>query len=254
MKVRVLGCYGNSTQEYHTTAFLVNDTVLLDAGTTTGVLDDRELLRIRHVLLTHTHMDHIKGLFPLIDQLFMLGKTGIELCSVDQVLRIASEHLFNNLVWPDFTKIPEGGDPVITFKRLDTGEQARIGTLTVTPVEVNHTVHTVGYTLADHGSAFAFTGDTRPTEQFWKAVAGIPEVGFVIAESTFPERFRDLALVSGHMTLSMLIDQLDDHGLGDMAVYVNHIKPLFRKEILEEIRTCGRKTIRALVQGDTLTV
>ena len=65
MKVQILGCYGNIIGEYRATAFLINGSVLLDAGTVTEVLDDEQLKKIKHILISHTHIDHLKGLVSL---------------------------------------------------------------------------------------------------------------------------------------------------------------------------------------------
>ena len=106
MKIEVLGCYGNTIGDYRATAFLINDQLLLDAGTVTEVLDDERLKKIKYVLISHTHIDHLKGLFPLVDELVMMGTYSFELISTAEILTSITDNLFNDLIWPDFTAIP----------------------------------------------------------------------------------------------------------------------------------------------------
>jgi ribonuclease BN (tRNA processing enzyme) len=73
MNIKILGCSGNLVGRHRTTCFLINESLLIDAGTTTDSLRRKRLLELKHVLVTHTHMDHLKGLFPLVDELAMMG-------------------------------------------------------------------------------------------------------------------------------------------------------------------------------------
>ena len=60
MKFRVLGCSGGiGGRNARTTAFLVDDDILIDGGTGVGELEYEELLRINHIFVTHAHLDHI---------------------------------------------------------------------------------------------------------------------------------------------------------------------------------------------------
>jgi ribonuclease BN (tRNA processing enzyme) len=62
MKIEVLGRCGNVTRRCRATAFLVNNHLLLDAGTVTEVLSSERLERISHVCLSHIHVNHEKGI------------------------------------------------------------------------------------------------------------------------------------------------------------------------------------------------
>jgi ribonuclease BN (tRNA processing enzyme) len=255
MRVRVLGCYGNAVGSYRTTAFLVNDVFLLDAGTVTEVLDDEEIKRIQYVAVTHTHLDHLKGFFPFIDQLVMLGAPHeLVLMSAGEVLDIIGRNLFNDLVWPDFTIIPSEQEALIRLQPLEVERVHDAGPLRVTPITVDHTVYTVGFVVKEGAKGFMFTGDTGPTERFWEVACREEGIEFIIADVSFPDRMRKFARVSGHMTLSMLLEAIDRHGLGGKPVYLNHIKPIFLQEVVEEVRAAGRANIRILQQGGTLTI
>jgi 3',5'-cyclic-nucleotide phosphodiesterase len=99
-----------------------------------------------------------------------------------------------------------------------------------------------------------FTSDTGPTKRFWEVAAKEKGIEFIIADVSFPNRLERLATVSGHMTLSMLIEHMDRYGLGGMPCFINHLKPLFIKEVADEITASNRKNLRPLKQGETITL
>ena len=70
MRIRVLGCSGGIGAGSRTTALLVDDDVLIDAGTGIGDLALEDMDSIRHVFLTHSHLDHVAGLPMLADRIF----------------------------------------------------------------------------------------------------------------------------------------------------------------------------------------
>ena len=254
MKIEILGCYGNHVDNYRTTSFLLNDSILLDAGTITEVLGDEQLKRIKHVVISHTHIDHLKDLFSFVDELVMMGKYSIEVISVKQIIEIISQNLFNNLIWPDFTVIPSENNAVIKFCEIDLEKATSRDGISIKPVLMTHTVYTVGFVVKEGKRGFMFTADTGPTERFWKVAKEEKGIEFIIADVSFPNRLDRLAKISGHMTLSMLIEHIDRFGLSNMPIYITHIKPIFKDEILKELSASGRKIIKPLKQGSVITL
>jgi ribonuclease BN (tRNA processing enzyme) len=254
VKIEILGCYGNTAGKYRATSFLINDSLLLDAGTVTEALEDERLKHIKHVLISHTHIDHLKGLFPLIDELVMMGKYSIELISIGQILGIIADNLFNNLIWPDFTVIPSERSAIMRLREIEVEKSTTIDSLSVQPILMSHTVACVGYVIKENNKGFMFTADTGPTERFWEIAREEKGVEFIIADVSFPSRLGSLAKISGHMTLSLLMDELERFGLLDMPLFITHMKPIFLEEILSEIRALGRSTIKALEQGITISL
>ena len=254
MKIDVLGCYGNSIGDFKTTSFLIDDSILLDAGTVTGVLKDEQIKKIKHIIVTHTHLDHIKDLVFLVDELVMMGRYKIELVSVKQVLDIIAHNLFNNLLWPDFTVIPSHDNAVIKPREILLNEYAQIGEITVKPVLMTHTVYCVGYVVKKGEKGFMFTSDTGPTKAFWEQAQKEKGIEFIIADVSFPNRMEELARISGHMTLSMLIEHLERYDLQNKPVFITHIKPIFLEEIIHELAQLSRPNIRPLIQGETIHV
>lgn len=254
MKIEILGCYGNVIGPYKATSFLINDTVLLDAGTVTEVLDDEKIKNIRSVFITHTHIDHVKGLFPLIDEMVAIKKDGIEIFAVKPVKEIISENLFNNLIWPDFTTIPSAERAIIRPTEIDLEKEVEVAGITFKPILVSHTVYTTGFVVKEGKRGFMFTSDTEETERFWEIAKKEHGVEFIIADVSFPETHREIAKLSRHMTVSMLLHCLDKYGLSDVPVYIYHIKPFFIEEIRKEVWLSGRKNLFFLEQGKSIEI
>ena len=168
MKVQILGCYGNIIGEYRATAYLINESVLLDAGTVNEVLDDERIKKIKHILISHTHIDHLKGLFPLVDELVMMGSHSFELISTADILESISDNLFNDLIWPDFTAIPSEAKAIMKLRAIETNTSSLVGGLSVRPVSVSHTVACVGYIIKESNKGFMYTADTGLTDEFWE--------------------------------------------------------------------------------------
>lgn len=254
MQIQVLGCYGNTIGNYRATSFLINDSLLLDAGTVTEVLVDEQIKNIEHVVLSHTHIDHIKGLFSFVDELVMMGNLSIELISVRRILDIISTNLFNNLIWPDFTVIPSENNAVIRLREIELEQWTTIKGISIKPILMTHNVYCVGFVVKEGDKGFMYTADTGPTTRFWEIAREEQGIEFIIADVSFPNRLDRLAKVSGHMTLSVLIEHLDRFGLQDMPVLISHIKPIFYDEIMGEVSSSGRETIKPLVQGSEIVL
>ncbi len=254
MNINILGCYGNIIGEYHSTAFLINDSILLDAGTVTEALNENQLKKIKQIIVTHTHIDHIKGIFPFVDELVMLGDYSVDLISVKQVLEIISQDLFNNRIWPDLTMIPSEKKAILKLREIQLEKTTQIDSLNIKPILMTHTVYTVGYVVREADRGFMFTADTGPTKRFWEVAREEKGIEFIIADVSFPNRLEKFAKISGHMTLSMLLEHLDRYELNDRPIYITHMKPIFKDEILGELKKAKRKNIKPLDQGATITI
>ncbi len=254
MNINILGCYGNIIGEYRSTAFLINDSILLDAGTVTEALNENQLKKIKQIIVTHTHIDHIKGIFPFVDELVMLGDYVVDLISVKQVLEIISQDLFNNRIWPDLTMIPSEKKAILKLREIQLEKTTQIDSLNIKPILMTHTVYTVGYIVREADRGFMFTADTGPTKRFWEVAREEKGIEFIIADVSFPNRLEKFAKISGHMTLSMLLEHLDRYKLNDRPIYITHMKPIFKDEILEELKKAKRENIKPLVQGATITI
>lgn len=255
MKIRVLGALGAEGLGQRPSAFLINDRVLLDAGTVTGALSVPEQLEIEHALVSHSHLDHIAGLAYLTETLAFCSETRakVTIASLEPVVDALRTAVFNNIVWPDFTQIPRPEMAVVKYRPLVEHVEQRLGDLWVTPVSVSHTVPAAGFILHDGTSGVIYSGDTGPTDDLWKAARGLRGLRAVILECAFPSRLGDLAEVARHMTPELVRRELDKLP-ADVPVWIFHVKPQFYEETAEELSRIGGNRIQLLEQDKIYTL
>jgi cAMP phosphodiesterase len=250
----VLGAFGSEGPGQRPSAFLVDDRVLVDAGTVGGALSVAEQVEIEHALISHAHLDHTAGLAFLTDTLAMLTpERQITVASISPVVESLRVHAFNDMLWPDFTAIPSGSRPVLSFRSLVEEAEARVGDLWVTPVPVGHTVPTTGYVIHDGETGFVYSGDTGPTERLWRVAREMRGLKALIVETAFPNRLVGLARVSGHLTPDMLEREIDKMP-PDIPIWIFHIKPQLFEETAEELAKIDSTRLHTLEQGKTYTL
>jgi len=242
MKIRVLGCYGGQLLGFHLSSFLVNDTILLDAGSPTVSLTLEEQRHIEHVFISHTHLDHIQDIAFLSDNRSLKRLSGraksrsITIYSLQENLDILSKHFLNNLVWPDFTVIPSPEDPILKFQAIETYQTYVIDGLSITPIPMNHPVPCTGFLLEQDGKQFIYSADTGVSDAIWKVANAQPNLCGLIIDCSFPNAYEFLANISGHMTPKQMAKDLKKlDKLGEIPIYLFHMKPetltIMRKEI-----------------------
>jgi ribonuclease BN (tRNA processing enzyme) len=235
MKLRVLGASGGEGIGRRPSAFLVDDRMLVDAGTVTGVLGIAAQRAIEHVLLSHSHLDHLAGLAFLTESLaFGDARDPLIVASIEPVVEAVRSAVFNDVLWPDFSRIPNATTPVMSYRTLLEGVEQRVGDWWVIPVAVNHTVPAAGFVVRDGSRGFVYSGDTGPTEALWKIARDLPAIRAVILECAFPNRFTALARAARHMTPHLIRRELDKLPAG-VPVWIFHVKPQFHEETAEEL-------------------
>jgi len=246
MKVEVLGSSGAELPGYNASAFLVDRRVLLDAGTVGTSLNEARQWEIRDILITHAHLDHIKAIPFLADNIIITRKEhSVTLFGTRDTLNTLSAHLLNDRLWPDFTKISASIEPVLKLRPITPGRPFRVNGYSVTAYPVSHTVPAVGYILKDgSGRSLLYTGDTGPTERIWRTTQ---KVNAAIIEVSFPDSMEDLAVKTGHLTPHLLGEELGKMKTLPDRVLVTHIKPQYKREIERELAALGRR-VKARLQ------
>ena len=238
MKLRILGCSGGiGGDSLRTTSLLVDDDVLIDAGTGVGNLSIEELARIDHLFLTHTHLDHIACLPLMIDSVADRRSAPLTVYGVPAVLDILRKHVFNWQVWPDFAEIPSADSPFMRYQPIELLQPVTIGARIITPLPVDHTVPAVGYRLDSGAGSLVFSGDTGPCDAFWQAVNRIDNLRHVIIECAFPDREAPLAVLSKHLCPSMLASELRKLER-PCEIHITHLKPGQMDLTMAEIERC----------------
>jgi len=259
VKIKVLGCYGGQLLGFHLTSFLVNDSILLDAGAPTEALTLEEQHRIRHILISHTHLDHIKDIAFMADNRSLKRLSGtnenrsIVIHSLPENLTTLKEHFLNNKIWPDFTRIPTAEDPILTMSELQPEVPVEFESVRITPIPVNHPVPCTGFLLDDGENQFIYSADTGRTDRLWQIANAQPNLRGIIIDCSFPNSYHKLADISGHMTPKILGEELQKlDGLGTIPVYLYHMKPETLNVLAAQIETENIPHLRMLTQVDEL--
>lgn len=236
MRVKVLGCSGGvGGRSLRTTCFLVDDDILIDAGTGSGDLTLKALAKIDHVFITHSHLDHLAHLPFILDSVGEKRSIPLTVYGTKETLTILQNHIFNWLIWPDFSQIPSPDAPYLRFHPIRVGEPVRLGpnrTITATPA--NHVVPAVGYQLNSGAASLVFSGDTTVCPELWQALNKMENLKTLIIEAAFPDEERDLAVISKHLCPSMLAEELQQLKRYP-EIFVTHAKPGQLKHISNTI-------------------
>jgi len=253
MKLRVLGCSGGiGGSQSRTTSFLVDDDILVDCGTGVGDLPLEVLSRIDHVFLTHAHLDHIAALPLLIDSVGELRSKPLLVHATPETIRILHSHIFNWLVWPDFSAIPDQHQPFMRFQPMMVGEHVDLRGRRITALPARHTVPAVAFCLDSGSGQLVFSGDTAYCPELIDAINAQPQLRHLILETAFADEQHGLALASRHLCPSMSLTVLAELNVTPV-VHISHLKPGGSSRIMEELRAgLPVLALRRLEQGDVL--
>lgn len=252
MRVKVLGCSGGIGGVLRTTSFMIDDDVLMDAGTGVGDLTIEQLLKIDHIFITHSHLDHVACIPLLADSVLGFRKAPIMLYATAGTWRVLKEHLFNWKIWPDFTEIPSAKNPLLVWREICIGQVVDLGGRRFTPIPANHVVPTVGFHLEGPNASLVFTSDTTVCDELWPVVNRIANLKYLVIETAFSNEEFELARMSKHLCPAMLIDELHKLEHSPLPqIYITHLKPGEGEVIMHEIgRDASRYNARPLYNHD----
>jgi cAMP phosphodiesterase len=253
VKLRVLGCSGGELPRHRTTCFLVDGRLAIDAGALTSSLSLEELLRVDDIVLTHSHFDHVKDVPLLSDLLVGRRETPLRVHASTACARTLRESLFNDELWPDFTRIPDQATPVLEIRPFEPTRAFKVGRYTISPVPVAHTVESVGLLVSDRRSTIAISGDTGPTSRFWKKVNAQQRLRALLVELSFPNALQGLADLSGHLTPRTLAGELAKLDRDGYPILLYHLKPAHAAELKREVARLALPDVKVLERGDEFT-
>ena len=237
VKVTILGCSGGIGGGRHTTALLVDDDILIDAGSGVTRLSLEQLAAIDHVFITHTHLDHILALPLMLDSVGAMRDRPVTLYAIDSVIEILRQDIFNWRIWPDFTEVPEER-PYLRYQVVEVYEPTRLGKRSITALPASHTVPAVGYQLDSGAASLVFSGDTGPNPALWDWVNHIENLRVVIIETAFPQDEHGVAVASRHLSPELLAAEMAQLKRS-AEIYITHLKPGREQVIMEEIAQCA---------------
>jgi len=259
LRIKILGCYGGQLEGSHLTSFLVNDSILLDAGSPTETLSLQEQHGIRHICLSHTHLDHIKDIAFLSDNRCIkrlsgdLSNPSITVHSLAANHRTLKAHFINDLIWPDFTQIPNPDNPILKLHDIEADVPFSIDGVRITAIEVNHPVPCTGFLLDQDGAQVIYTADTGNTDRIWAVANAQPNLKAIIMDCSFPNAYQYLADLSGHLTPDGMMKDLQKlEQLDSIPIYLYHMKPESMPIMAAEVEALNIPQLRMLTEAETL--
>jgi ribonuclease BN (tRNA processing enzyme) len=248
MELRVIGCHGGETPKHRMSGFVLDDRLVIDAGSLSQGLDLQSQFGLSGCVISHSHLDHIKDLATVADNRCQADCDPLPVAATAGTIRALRTHFFNNVIWPDFSIIPNKTRPTIRFVELKPERPTDIGGYEVTAVLVSHTIECSGFVIRSRDGALGYSGDTGPTDRLWEVLNQQQDLRALLLEVSFPNREQRLATVSGHHTPRTLHRDLKKYVRPkDLPTLLYHIKPVFQSEVEQE---CARlKGVNVTVMG-----
>jgi ribonuclease BN (tRNA processing enzyme) len=245
MQIKILGGHGGVSQGFQTTSFLIDNHLLIDAGSVASTLSIQSQAQVDHILISHAHLDHIKDLAFICDNCFGMRALPFEVYGHKTVLNLIMKHLFNDSIWPDFSKIPSLDNPTIRLTPIEPQKPMRVGPYTVTPVKVQHPNDALGYILESSQTCLVFTLDTGPTEKIWEIAKSKKNLKAIFTEVSFPNHLQKVANLSDHHTPQTLAQEISKMPK-DVPIILTHFKPNFKEQLRLEIEALNEPRLTLL--------
>jgi cAMP phosphodiesterase len=240
---------GHATLDQRLTCFLIDDCVAVDAGSIALALSDEQRNKVRDIIVTHPHMDHIASLPIFIDDLFNALREPMRIHATAEVIRLLERDVFNWNVYPRFSELKNDYGPVMKYVTIPEDGKFRVAHLDVIAVPVNHIVPTVGLLVSDGKSSVAFSSDTAETEKFWTILNETKRLDALLIEASFPDEMAELAEVSRHFTPASLREELNKLNHNGMDILTVHLKPSYREKIISQLNALGIPKLSVMEPG-----
>lgn len=250
MLVRIIGGHGGVSPGFRATSYLIDGKLLIDAGSVASGVHISEQVQIDNILISHSHLDHISDLAFLADNCFGMRGSPFEVWTNGPIKHNIMTHLFNDCIWPDFSKLPSQKNPTMRFHEIRPEETFNLGEYTITPVPVNHQEGALGFIVEKGDCAVVFTQDTGPTDRIWEVAKTKKNLKGIFTEVSFPNNLIQVAIDSQHHTPSTMDEEIKKMP-ADVPIFLGHLKPNFQDLLVKEIRAIGSSRVNILSSDDT---
>lgn len=252
--VKILGAQGSRSDNAFTTCIQVSKNTLIDAGNIMQALGE-EALHVNRIFFSHAHLDHIIDSAFLMDNFFAKRTEPLKLYALPETILALKTHIFNWDIWPDFGEIHLIGTkkPAVEYIEIEPNMRYEIEEgITLTPILANHTVACCGYIIEKEGSGILFSGDTYKNPSVWEMLNARNDIKALIIDVSFPNRFSKIAKESKHLTPKLLSEELSLLTRTNLKVYINHLKPFYAEQTIQELYTVGIEQKSILSDGELI--
>lgn len=222
------------TPHQYLTSYLVNERVAIDAGCIGFWHGADEQAAIRHIFLSHTHIDHLASLPIFLENIAGLRQAPVTLHASETVQQSLRLDLFNGRVWPNFLELMIDKKPLVAMETLQSGQCVAVEGLRITPVAVDHAVPTLGFIVEDQDAAVVIVSDTGPTTEIWTRASQMANLKAVFLEASFPDDWAELASRTKHLTPAGFIGEMKKLARPARFIAV-HLKAQFRDRLTQEL-------------------
>jgi len=258
MIIRFLGTHNEESSTTGLSSVLIDDILAIDAGSLVSGLSFAEQEKIKAILLSHGHYDHIRDIPAFA---FSNSQRLTRVLATEKTLGILISHLLDGLIYPRFAS-PDSflKRPVIEPCRLEVLRPQEIEGYRILPLPMNHPLETIGFSItAPDGKNILYFNDTGPgLHEVWRQIDSRPQL--LIIDTTYPNRLEQFAWDAGHLCPKMLAGELDafDKCKGYLPqVVLVHLSPRYEGEIREEVSQTAAElgiTIRMAREGDLIII
>jgi cAMP phosphodiesterase len=225
------------------TSYIVNDRLAVDAGSLGLFQSPQEQSRIKHVLLSHSHIDHLAALPIFVENIYEGSQDCVTIHGSPPVLDCLQKDIFNDRIWPDFIRISREVTPLLKLAALEPFKPLELEGLKITPIPVDHIVPTLGFLIEEEDTAAIIVSDTGPTQKIWEVANATPRLKGVFLEAAFPNSMASLATTAKHLTPTLFA--VEARKLKRPATLIAvHIKPRFRDLIVSELLSLGLENLQ----------
>ncbi len=253
--ITIMGAYGAKSEKGGSSAFYLNEKNVIDAGNILKYLKEKNT-ELEIIWLTHSHLDHIVDIAYILDNYYENRKKPLKLCGLPETLNSIRTHFLNHEIWPDFSQIPlkNSKEMTVIYEPIALGTSYKINDHTyIEAFKTDHTVPSCGYVFTQKDHSLLISADTHDLTSVIQAIREKEHIKSMVIECSFPSSMSELAVNSKHLTPTFLFEYLRPLENQDITLHINHMKPAYEVEIVEEIREKkGNWDVVILKDGDKI--
>jgi ribonuclease BN (tRNA processing enzyme) len=250
MLVRIIGGHGGVSPGFKATSYLIDGKLLIDAGSVASGIQIEEQSYIDYILISHAHLDHISDLAFLADNCFGMKGKPFEIYANRPVKEAIKAHLLNDIIWPDFSVLPNKENPTLRFHDIKPEMSLVLGDYRILPIPVNHSTGALGFIIERKNTSVVFTQDTGPTDLIWEYAKQAKNLKAIFTEVSFPNFMDKVARDSLHHTPETMREEIKKMPK-DVPIFLGHLKPNFQSHLFKEIEELNDERITILGSSDT---